>query len=63
MRTEQETVWKADNGDVLLRRAADGTFNVVLAFCKPEKLRELGNAITEALPKPLEAMLDEAVKK
>lgn len=48
MKMTNEKVWRTDSGEELIRLVG-GRIQVIPAYCEPGKLRELGEAIADAL--------------
>jgi hypothetical protein len=52
MTREKQTVWKDKEGNQILRTESDGTFYTPLGTMNTDTMRELGNAIIDALSNP-----------
>ncbi len=49
MKCATQKAWATDDGDDLIRSSVAGQYQVIPAACDAEKLRELGEAIADAL--------------
>lgn len=63
MKRETKTVWSAENGAELLVQKDPGKFYIPLSTVEAKTLRELGEAITDALSDELARELRAASKQ